>query len=349
MREVVLALVVFCLAACGAQAAERLPGFVSLPAPPEGITADNYGNIYVSVGPVAGNNDQIVKVSPTGDVSVLATIPGPSYAAGLATDVKGNIYMARLMSANGGVFKVTPTGEVSKLPGTGQILGADGLAFDKRGNLYITEICSGYPPPGPFGQGGIWRYSKDGVLEVWCRNEHLTGVGLGLFPFPVGANGIQFYQGSLYTLNSDKCTVVRVPVLPDGSPGEPEVWATVVDKPEFLFYQHPMFPLMIDGLALDDEGNIYVAVASRCAIARINAVDKSQDTIAVYQPPEVPGGDPVVPLDAPLSLSFGTGKGERQSLFATASGMVGLFVPGFPSKGPGVFKVVVEYPGLPLP
>ena len=93
-------------------------------------------------------------------------------------------------------------------------------------------------------------------------------------------------------------------------------------------------------LALDVHGNVYISVPSRAAIVRINADDLSQDTVAVY---------PEVPLDAPLSLAFGTGKGERQSLFISNGGFSGLFVPGIPWAGPGLVKVKVGIPGLPLP
>jgi len=160
-----------------------------------------------------------------------------------------------------------------------------------------------------------------------------------LFPFPVGANGIAFYHGDLYVINTDKALVVRVPVRPDGSPGQPEVWKQVQDVIESPFYQSPFFPVMLDGLALDVHGNVYIAVPSRSAIVRINADNRSQETVAVY---------PDVPLDAPLSLAFGTGKGERESIFVTNSGMNGRFLPGT-WPGPGLVKIQVGIPGLPLP
>lgn len=166
------------------------------------------------------------------------------------------------------------------------------------------------------------------------------------FPFPVGANGVAFYQGDLYIINTDKTLVVRIAVQPDGSPGQPEVWKQVQDVPESFLYQSPYFPLMLDGLALDVHGNAYIAVPSRNAVIRIKAADRSQETIAVY-PPLSPDA-PAALLDAPLSLAFGSGKGERGSLFVTDSGMMGGFIPGnWP--GPGLLEIKVGIPGLPLP
>ena len=306
---------------------------------------DKVGNFYASVTTATGS-DQIWKISPGGEKSVLVDLGAPGYAAGLAVDAVGNVYVARLVVPGHGVFRVSPDGNAVLLPGTEQIVGADVLAFDQRGTLYVSEIFSIDPASGQFAQGGIWRVHRGGSAELWLRHDLLTGLAPTLFPFPVGANGIAFYLGSLYVINTDKVLVVRIAVLPDGSPGQPEVWRQVQDVPESFLYQSPYIPLMLDGLALDVHGNVYIAVPSRNAVIRINAADRCQETIAVF-PPVSPDAPPVL-LDAPLSLAFGTGKGERESLFVTDSGMVGAFVPGnWP--GPGLVKIQVGIPGLPLP
>jgi sugar lactone lactonase YvrE len=174
---------------------------------------------------------------------------------------------------------------------------------------------------------------------LWLRHDLLTGLAPIALSFPIGANGIAFQLGNLYVINTDKALVVRIPVRPDGSPGQPEVWKQVQDVPESVFYQNPDFSLMLDGLALDVHGNIYIAVPNRLAVVRINAADRSQETVAVF---------PEAPLDMPFSLAFGTGKGERENLFVTVSGWMGLLVPGT-WPGPGLVKIEVGIPGLPLP
>ncbi len=327
------------------QGGSTFPSFIAFDAGPEGVAVDKVGNVYVSAT-VASGSDQIWKIAPSGVKSVLVELGAPGYAAGLAVDAVGNVYMARLMVPAHGVFRVGPDGDAVLLPGTEQIIGADALAFDQRGTLYITEIVSGDIPIGAFEQGGIWRVPKGGTAELWLRDELLSGLPPFLFPYPVGANGIAFYHGDLYVINTDKALVVRIPVRPDGSPGQPEVWKQVQDVPESFLYESPYFPLMLDGIALDVHGNVYIAVPSRNAVIRINAADRSQETIAVFPP--VPANTPPVLMDAPLSLAFGTGKGERQSLFVTDSGLMGALIPGnWP--GPGLVKIEVGIPGLPLP
>jgi sugar lactone lactonase YvrE len=333
-------------AVASAQSANTFPEFIALGASPEGVAVDKVGNVFVSVQTATGS-DQIWKFSPAGEKSFLVDFGAPGYACGLAVDPVGNVYMARPLVPGRGVYKVGPDGSAVRLPGSEQILFADGLAFDQQGTLYITEVFSGNPPPGPFDQGGIWRIKKGAAAELWLRHDLLTGVAPTLFPFPLGANGIAFYLGSLYVVSTDKMLVVRIPVLPDGSPGEPEVWKQLQDVPESFLYQSP-FPPMIDGLSMDVHGNVYVASPSRNAIIRINAADQSQETIAVFPALPPPRNAPQAMLDAPLSLAFGTGTGERQNLFITDSGMLGAFLPGT-WPGPGVVKIEIGIPGLPLP
>ena len=92
--------------------------------------------------------------------------------------------------------------------------------------------------------------------------------------------------------------------------------------------------------ALNAHCILRVASPSRLAVLRMNAADRSQGTLAVF---------PQAPLDGPFSLAFGTGMGERENLFVTGSGLVGALVPGLPWPGPGLVKLEIGIPGLPLP
>jgi sugar lactone lactonase YvrE len=306
---------------------------------PEGVAVDKVGNVFVSIGGASGPRGAILKFTPSGEKSLLVDFGTPG-AIGLAVDAEGDVYVARNIAPNNGVYRVDRHGRAVRLPGTEQIALPNALAFDKRGDLYVTETYSINPSSGEFDQGGIWKIPPRGSAQLWLRDDLLTGLGPTLFPYPVGANGIAFYHGDLYVINTDKALVVRVQVCHNGMPGPPEVWKQVVDMPEWAFYGSPFIPLMLDGLALDVHGNVCIAVPSRGAIVRINADDRSQETLAAY---------PVDPLDAPLSVAFGTGKGERESLFISNGGISGMIVPGLSWAGPGLLKLDVGIPGLPLP
>jgi hypothetical protein len=93
-------------------------------------------------------------------------------------------------------------------------------------------------------------------------------------PVPVGANGIAFYHGVLFVVNTDKGTIVRIHIRPDDNPGKPEVWATLQEVPESLLAGFP-FPAAGDGHALDVHGNVYVTGVTRAAIVRKVSSDGS--------------------------------------------------------------------------
>lgn len=343
-----IAVALLCSSNIAAAAGGSFPELIQFGnAQPEGVAVDKKGNVFVSVDvPIAENlmSAQVWKFTPRGEMSVLADLGSPGKACGLAVDATGDVYLAQYLVPARGVYRIRPDGSYVRLPGTEQIIGADALAFDQRGTLYITEIFSAGDAPGnPFsGPGRIWRVTKKGgVAELWLEHELLTGLAPTVFPFWVGANGIAFFKGDLYVANTDRALILKIPVLPDGSPGEPVIWRQL-EETEGGVLEMKMFPLMIDGIAMDVHGNVYAAVPSRSAVVRFNASDLRQDTIAIF---------PDAAVDAPLSLAFGTGKGEQKNLFITNSGLSASFPPlaGYSWPGAGILKVDAGMPGLPLP
>ncbi len=313
-------------------AGTMFPDFIATEGSAEGVAVDETGNVYVTV---RAASDQVWKFSPSGEKSILADLGAPGGGAvGLALDAAGNVYACRALTGSG-VYRIAPDGQTVRLPGTEQIVFPNALVFDDQETLYITETVSGDVAAKSFAPGGIWRLKKGGAAELWLRHELLTGLAPSFFPYPVGANGIVLYQGNLYVANTDQAHIVRIPVRPDGSAGQPEVWKKVEDVPESSLYNAPAFPLMLDGLALDAQGNIYVAVPSRNAIVRIEAHNRSQKTVAVH---------PQVPLDAPVSLAFGTDKSGSESLFITNLGMCAALIPNQTWPGPGLVKTNVPGP-----
>lgn len=319
--------------------APEFPDFIpfdpSLGEFPEGVAVDKTGNVYVSLDELG----QVWKFTPTGERSLLVDFGSPG-GLGLAVDAIGNVYVAREGPGNG-VYVIDQSGNARLVPGTDAIVFPNSLAFDKRGNLYITETFSFDAPltefpgcdigAGPFfGPGGIWVVPRGGEAQVLLRHELLTGLCLpNPIPFPIGANGIAYRQGALYVTNTERGLVIRIPVDGKGDAGIPEVLATVSDPidPDFG-------PPALDGLALDVHGDIYVPVINQSRIVRVEADGGTIEQVAG------PGDG----LDFPASLAFGTGKGERQSMFVTN------FAIGPPGgAGPGILKLDIGTPGQPLP
>lgn len=284
---------------------------------PEGVAVDKRGTIYLTFAPLG----ELVAVDRDGSQRTVATLPtgeGGLSAFGLAVDAPGNVYVAVFTGdpATTGVYRVARDGRATRLPGTGAIGFPNGLAFDKRGNLYVTDSVT----------GAVWRIPRGGSAELWLQHPLLEGDGSLPLPFPLGANGIAYRQGVVYVSNNELGSIVAIPVAADGSPGLPRVIA-----------QGPAL-VGADGLALDVHGRLYLAVIAQSTIVRLDSDGSALTTIATAADG----------LDFASSIAFGTGKGERKTLYAVNFSAGPVF--GLPrGSGPALLALDAGVPGQPLP
>jgi sugar lactone lactonase YvrE len=276
---------------------------------PEGVAVDHTGNVYVSLIEPVGD---VVKFTPDGSRSVLAHFAAANFGPlGLATDASGNVYVADATfdPSTAGVYRVTPDGTSTRLSGTGPMQFPNGVALDRRGNVYATDSAT----------GAVWRIPPGGSGEIWFDSPLLEGTG-ELLGIPIGANGIAFRNGQILVANTEGAKLVSIPVLPDGSAGSP----TVMAEGPNLFGS--------DGIALGVLGDVFVAVNPQNTLVRV-AANGSVTTLA-----SAADG-----LENPASLAFGTGRGDRKSLYVTN------FAVFTSSAHPALLKVGVGEPGVPLP
>lgn len=286
---------------------------------PEAITTDAVGNIYASMG------KRIKKITPSGEVSVFATLPLPSgvLSAGLKFGDDDHLYVA-----SGSLSPVPPVAFVFRIDMTGHVevyatLDPTGfpndIAFNDEGELFVTDPLLGQ----------IWKIDADGVPDVWLADPAFDGNEddpyLVLSRF--GVDGIAFdkHKNKLYVGNLDYGQILRVGIDCHGEPEDLEVWVDDFDSLAGA-----------DGIAFDDKGTLFVAVNGQDSLV---AIDKHRHVETIAQ-----GGL----LDAPSSLVFGATQQSKKTLYIASFAITRAFgiFPGPPK--PALLKLPVQHKGLPL-
>jgi len=286
---------------------------------PESLAVDERGNFYLSLG------SQVAKVSASLGVTTLATLPIPTggFATGVKISPRGDLFVAAgafdpaLDSSY--VFKVDKrTGSVAVVADLDPDGFPNDMAFNDAGATFLTDSALGV----------IWKIPQGGPASIWLSDPLLPGnPNAAAFGAPFGANGIAFDQKkkTLYVSNTDLGAILQIRVLPNGAPGDVEVFAADAEL------------VGADGIAFDRSGTLYVAVNTQDQLA---TVDKRGRVSIVAH-----GGL----LDGPSSLAFGVAACDRHTLFSTnfAISRASGTQPGVPN--PGILALRVSTPGLPLP
>ncbi len=285
---------------------------------PESVTVDDQGNFYLSM------SNTVQRLSPDGTLSLFAQLPIPagSFALGVKFGPDGALYVAsgsfNPADDASWVFKVDGTGAVTPLAHLDANGFPNDIAFDDAGNLYVTD---------PF-LALLWKITPAGQATIWLADPLLAGnpdqPALLLHAF--GADGIAMDRArrNLYVGNIDAGSIVRVPIGDDGSAGAPEVFA------------QDALIVGCDGIAFDEQENLYVAVNGQDQIA---VVDRKGAVSLVAR-----GG----PLDSPSSLVFGPRENNRRNLYISNFAVLRAFGVKAGAPHPGLLVLPVPVPGLPL-
>ena len=197
-----------------------------LPSYTEGVVVDQAGNLYVS------HADRISRVTPSGQVSLWAKLPSPNghkilpNGRHLVCDRTGAVY---LLQADGTVIK-----KAASPP-----FGANDITLDlANGGFYFTSPYESRTEP----RGRLYYVDRE-------ENLHLLAEGLGY------ANGVVLRPDGKTLLVGESLfnRILEYPVLSPGKLGAARVFA---ELPQPDAGQPAAKP---DGMALDDDGNLYVA------------------------------------------------------------------------------------------
>jgi sugar lactone lactonase YvrE len=302
------AAIVLAGAAAPAEAQFKSWVLAELPDTPEGLGMAPDGTIYAALF----HTGEIIRINDDGSYDHMAWVPsqedGPGGdLIGLDTDRDGVIYVAYKShsaydnlfdpfhphckdpkAVKSGVYKVDPTtGEVTALATKEHgwpFCFPDDVEIDGDGNVYLTDLT----------YAGIWKVSPDGKqVDLWSSHQALNWAddamqeigGEALFT-PLGVNVLVLdpEEKHLYAGMTGDGTVYRFPINEDGSAGEPIL---VSDGHS-----------AIDGIELDEAGNIYLSEILRNEIVVI-APDGSQRRVIAD------AGN--TPLDSNTSLIYKDG------------------------------------------
>lgn len=242
-----------------------------------GVAVDGNGNVYVA----DSNNHSIRKITPAGDVTTLAgswasgATDGNGAAAsffnpiGVAVDGSGNVYVAD--TNNNLIRKITPAGDVTRLAGSGA-QGADNgfgvlarftlprdVCVDSVGNVYVADTTNHL----------IRKITPAGDVTTLAGSGQAgaaNGNGLNAafnYPFGVAVDR----GGNVYVTDSFNNLIRRITPAGDvttlaGSGASGSVNGTGANSS----FNYPQ------GVAVDSDGNVYVADRDNNLIRKISPV-----------------------------------------------------------------------------
>ena len=313
---------------------------------PHDVVVDSAGNVYVAdtlnsrvriidthgnINTFAGNGMR----GYTGDYGA-AVNAELSLPTGLALDSKGNLYIADFGNAT--VRKVDTSGKITTIAGLGYSTfgaapGDGGVATSAVLEMpYSVQVdASGVVYIGDTGTSSIRRVGLDGKISTYLTN--FVAQSFTLAP-----------NGTIYFANYRNNTVVevlpggtRISIAGDGIAGDTgdggQGSQAQLNQPY--------------GIALDFQGNLYVADAFNATIRQLNPIPLTLSAIAnaaslqSFAPPIMGLGDATLPI-APgeIVVIFGTGLGPQTMTAATPSKT------SYPTQVAGT---TVSFNGVPAP
>lgn len=252
---------------------------------------------------------KVIRIGADGVPIIHTTVAGK--ATGLAMTSVGELLMSGWDDQETSVvWRIATDGVIDLLTKLPEAIFLNGLT-KLIGDRYL--IADSY-------RGAIWELNASTkIVKIWLEHADLErSSSEEVFP---AVNGLKIYDNFLYASNTQKQQIVRIPILPDGLAGEPEIFLTGINLDDFAF---------------DQIGNLYGTTHVFNSVVKISR-DRTVTTIAQLEQ-GVAGS---------TALAFGRTEGNVTSIYVTTNG--GMSYP--PATGIEPAKVVrfdVGVAGLPL-
>ena len=240
---------------------------------PEGVAWGADGNWYAG-----GEAGQIYRIASNGAFTQVASTGG--FVLGLALDGNHNIYACDLFQNK--VFKASATGEVSVYSDGSadrKFVAPNYPVFAANGDLYVSS------------SGGFDE--KNGCVFVIRPDGETIIASETIDHFPNGM-ALSLDGRELYIIVSNMPGIVKAEIGSDGTLGEAQL---VVEMPGTV----------PDGLALDAEGNLYIACYAPNKVFRFTVSGKLELAAEDWQS---------VVLSAPTNIAFG-GEELKYAIFGS--------------------------------
>lgn len=198
---------------------------------PENITLEPDGSADLSFATA----HQIVRVSPAGKLTVLATLPAPADGGvntplvhsprtfGITRAPDGTLFFVYNTGTADltGVWELTPGGTPQRIAALPADSLGNGIALDPlTGFLYVADSATGV----------VWRVRDTGGTPTqWATGAQLSGNG------SFGANGLKVHGASVWVSNTAQGTLLRIPILRSGTAGTIQTDAMVPGIDDFVF------------------------------------------------------------------------------------------------------------------
>jgi sugar lactone lactonase YvrE len=228
-----------------------------------------------------------------GSVSVVGQLPksGPcapnpvSLSLGLVATNPGTIFLVDCTgNADTGVWLIHPDAapvQIASLPANGF---PNDMALDPaRGELYIADSLL----------ATVWRVPINGGAPVaWVSDTSLARTSF------LGANGIAVHDDAVWVSNTDKGTIVRIPILGDGTAGPVQTVVTGLagGVDNFTFVPGTDMILAAEVVAnqvvLIDGGQVHVLLTAADGLSNPTCVEVMNNTLYVGSGAVAGGTDP---------------------------------------------------------
>jgi sugar lactone lactonase YvrE len=233
---------------------------ITLQQQPENITLEPDGAADVTFNRAR----QIARVTPDGRTTILATLPAPASgsatASGIVRAADGTLYVNYNAGSLSGVWRLRPGGTPEQVAALPEVKVVNGLALDERTDtLYVTDSSS----------GTVWKVSpRTGETSLWAGGEALQPATTNSSGF--GVNGIKVHDGAVWVSNTDKGTLLRIPIGAHGAAG------AVTTQAEGL--------TSIDDFSFVGQGDTVLAAQNFAnSVALVNPDDGTHTTVLTVQ------------------------------------------------------------------